>query len=590
MIQASESIMVSAQSPKMIPELLARAFQKKGFAELTPVQEAVLRCTAENEGSERLRDFRISSQTGSGKTVAFGFALAPVLLSASVIESTQRATRALVIVPTRELVTQVCNELKWLYADVKSVQITGLMGGASMLRERGNLSRKPTLVVATPGRLLDHIRNNALTCKDISHVVLDEADRLLDMGFREELDEILAALPAERTSHMASATFPANVRKLAERFQRKPLKIEGPGSQDAHPDIVHIAHVVRPKEIYSALVNLLLMNPGSRSLVFVRRRIDASEIAEKLASDGFAAMPLSGELPQAQRNRTLSAFRNGSLEILVATDVAARGIDVPDIANVIHLDTPFDPETYVHRSGRTGRAGSQGRSLMIIPSSQERRMRNLLSTAGVTAAWLPPPGPKQVRKAARKRQRSLLWSRLEKAEELSESQLEYADSLLKSHPPQNVVAALLEMATPPSPCEPQEIGAPTKERNARTQKRASDYVTFSISYGTRRGATKARVLSQICRRGEISAEVIGAIQLQTGRSLFQIARGAATAFEKKAGRPDKRDPGIHIEPVTAEINERRRRPAREKSSRSPRGKANSANSERHKRRKPKTSS
>ena len=570
----------------MIPAPLAQAFQKKGYAELTPIQEAVLRCTTEGDDAGGLRDLRISSQTGSGKTVAFGFALAPLLLSSCVSNSTQKATRALVIVPTRELVTQVCTELEWLYAETKSVRITGLMGGASMLRERGNLSRKPTLVVATPGRLLDHIRNGALTCGDMSHVVLDEADRLLDMGFREELDEILAALPAERTSHMASATFPDNVRKLANRFQKKPLQIDGPGSQDAHPDIAHIAHVVRPKEIYGALVNLLLMNPGSRTLVFVRRRIDASEMAEKLAGDGFAAMPLSGELPQAQRNRTLSAFRNGSLEILVATDVAARGIDVPDIANVIHLDTPFDPETYVHRSGRTGRAGSQGRSLMLVPSSQERRMRSLLTTVGITAAWLPPPGPKQVRKTARKRQRGLLWARLERLGDLSTSQLEYADTLLNQHQPQKVVAALLEMATPPLPCEPREIGAPAKDRGPKTRKDASDYVTFSISYGTRRGATKARVLSQICRRGEISAGVIGAIQLQAGRSLFQISRGAASAFEQKASRPDKRDPGIQIEPVAAGISERRQSPFRGKPSRPTRGKSNAATPRRKSRKKP----
>ena len=578
--------MISEQSIKMIPAPLAEALQKKGYATLTPIQEAVLRCTTEGDDAGGQRDLRISSQTGSGKTVAFGFALAPLLLSPFVSDLGRKATRALVIVPTRELVTQVCNELEWLYAEVKSVRIAGLMGGASMLRERGNLSRKPALVVATPGRLLDHIRNGALTCAEISHVVLDEADRLLDMGFREELDEILAALPVERTSHMASATFPDNVRKLADRFQKNALQIDGPGTQDAHPDIAHIAHVVRPKEIYIALINLLLMNPGSRTLVFVRRRIDASEIAEKLASDGFAAMPLSGELPQAQRNRTLSAFRNGSLEILVATDVAARGIDVPDIANVIHLDTPFDPETYVHRSGRTGRAGSQGRSLMLVPSSQERRMRSLLSTVGITAAWLPPPGPKQVRKAARKRQRGLLWARLEKVENLSTSQLEYADSLLNQHQPQKIVAALLDMATPPLPCEPRDLGAPTKDRGAKSRKVTSDYVTFSISYGTRRGATKARVLSQICRRGEISAEVIGAIQLQSGRSLFQISRGAASAFEKKARRPDKRDPGIQIEPVAAEIGDRRRPPLRGKPSRPIRGKANPASPRRKNKKKP----
>ena len=541
---------------QIIPKPLLEAFKKRGFSELTPIQRAVLEWVGSDSSAPLAQDLRIASQTGSGKTVAFGFALAPLLLEASDRRPAKKATQALVIVPTRELVTQVCQELGWLYAGVPGVGITGLMGGAPMLRERGALSRKPILVVATPGRLLDHIRNGALSCDAINHVVLDEADRLLDMGFREELDEILNALPKDRRSHMASATFPDSVRKLANRFQRDALEIQGPGAKEAHPDIIHVAHVIRPRDTYSALVNILLLARGSRSLIFVKRRVDAAEIAEKLASDGFGAMPLSGDLPQAQRNRTLNAFRNGSLDTLVATDVAARGIDVPDIANVIHLDTPYDAETYVHRSGRTGRAGSEGRSVMLIPGSQERRMRSVLSKLGITAAWVPAPGPKQVRKGARKDQRRALWQKLEETEAFPETQVQYAESLLGSHEPKVVIAALLDMAMPPLPCEPREIGQPGADQKPRSRPRGQDYVSFSISCGKRRGATKSRILSQICRRGDVSGEVIGAIRIEGGRSVFQIARESAREFEKKARRPDRRDPGVHIERIREEPSSR----------------------------------
>jgi ATP-dependent RNA helicase DeaD len=537
------------ESLQSVPEPLATALAKRGFSELTPVQHAVIEAVEKTQVDGKERDLRISSQTGSGKTVAFGLALAPHFLGR---EGADRAIEVLVIVPTRELVLQVCDELRWLYAGVSHVRVEAVMGGASILRERGALSRRPSIVVATPGRLLDHIRTRALQCDRISHVVLDEADRMLDMGFREELEAILEALPTPRRSHMASATCPESVRRLADRFQSDALRIEGTPVEDAHPDIEHVAHLVRPRDTHAALVNLLLLARGSRCLVFVKRRIDAAEVSEKLAADGFGALPLSGDLPQAQRTRTLNAFRNGSIDIVVATDVAARGIDVPGISTVIHLDTPFDSESYVHRSGRTGRAGSEGRSLMLVPVSQERRMRRLLSSAGITAQWLPAPGPKQVRKAARKQQRRELWEKLASENGPSEQQLEYAASLLEDHDPKAIVAALLDLATPALLSEPKELGPVSSGPvPTRQDKRDQDFVAFSISWGSRKGATASRVLSQVCRRGGVPGSRVGVIRVEPGRSTFQIARDAADAFEAKAIQPDKRDPGARIERLDA---------------------------------------
>ncbi len=526
-----------------VPAPLARAMAQRGFGGLTPVQRAVVDRLARPEDAQR--DLRIRSQTGSGKTVALGLALAPHFERQG---ASPRAISALVIVPTRELVLQGVNELGWLFAELRHVRVAGVMGGASLARERAALARAPQIVVATPGRLLDHIRAGALPTSAIAHVVLDEADRLLDLGFRDELEAIAESLPETRCGHLLSATFPGAVLEIANRFQRDPIDVEGSSAVDAHPDIAHVAHPVRPHERYDALVNLLLLARGSRTLVFVRRRVDAAELAEKLAEDGFAAMPISGDLPQAQRTRTLSAFRRGSIEILVATDVAARGIDVPEIGAVIHLDTPFDAETYVHRSGRTGRAGRPGRSVLLVGGREERRIRQLLSGAGIELRWQPAPGPDQVRKAERKALRRALWARLETCAEGAEAVgLQYAASLLEGRDAAHVVAALLELASPELPCAPRELSAPDAAPAARREKRKREFVPFSISWGSRKGATVPRVLSQVCRRGGVRGKDVGSIRIEAGRSTFQIAVEEAERFQASAERPDERDPGIVIE-------------------------------------------
>jgi len=434
-----------------VPAPLASALRRRGFPALTAVQRAVLE--AECEG----RDLRISSQTGSGKTVALGIALARPLLAAPVSPA---GPAALVVVPTRELAAQVRDELRWLYAEIPGLGVEVVTGGTDLGRERRRLAEKPAIVVGTPGRLLDHIRAGALDCSGVGHVVLDEADQMFDMGFREELDAILEALPEERRSHLLSATFPPPVRQLADRFQRDALRLEGTRLGAANEDIVHVAHLVRPHEAYAALVNLLLLAEGARCLVFVRRRADTTEIAEQLASDGFVALPLSGDLAQSQRTRTLNAFRNGSVPILVATDVAARGIDVPEIATVIHLEPPSDAEAYTHRSGRTGRAGRKGLSLLLVPPYARRRVEYVLGSARVRADWQPAPTQARVRRTLEKRGRRRLRARIEAdTPELTDAQRAHAAELLEGRDPVAVVAALIEATTPALPREPLPVTA-----------------------------------------------------------------------------------------------------------------------------------
>jgi ATP-dependent RNA helicase DeaD len=550
---------------------LQTALQRRGFTQLTAVQQAAL--VPGHAG----RNLRISSQTGSGKTVALGLVLADALLAD---RAQRRGPVVLIITPTRELAIQVRGELTWLYEGVRHVDIEVVTGGIDIRGDFRRLKGKPRVLVATPGRLLDHIRSGQVDVSDVAHVVLDEADQMLDMGFRDDLDAIVGELPEGRRSHLVSATFPPAVRQLADRFQHEAVVIEGGTRGASHADIE--TTVYRCDELYPALVNLLLLAQGRRCLVFVRRRVDAASLAEQLAGDGFSALPFSGDLAQAQRIRTLDAFRHGIVNTLISTDVAARGIDVPDIATVIHAELPNDVESFVHRSGRTGRAGRKGQSLLLMPRRAERRIQQLLRAAKVEANWSEVPSPDQVHKALRKRMRRDLHTKLDAAKlepSWESGELDYAAKLLADHDPQTLVSVLLRMAEPALAREPMAIEAPRRsprfderreprperaprgarserpergerpERAERGEQSDETFVRFEINWGHRGGATPARLLAHLCRRGGVSARAIGALQIDRRHSQFEVACSAADAFASKAAVPDQRDPELKINRV-----------------------------------------
>ena len=440
--------MTTDASFEAISPPLKAALRRRGFSTLTPVQQAVVQNDVEG------RDLRISSQTGSGKTVALGLALAPALEGPP---DSAPGPRALVLVPTRELAAQVRTELGTLYADVPNLRVIAVTGGTEVYKEREQLRAKPRLLIATPGRLLDHIRNGAVDLSSVQHAVLDEADQMLDMGFRDELDEVLSHLPEGRSVHLVSATFAERVLRFADKFQHNVLWLEGTQLGVANSDIEHVAHLVLDRERHGALVNLLLAGAGDRWLVFVRRRADTAELAERLVEDGFSAMPFSGDLSQVQRERTLNAFRRGLVKVLVATDVAARGIDIADVSTVVHYDLPIDVETYTHRSGRTGRAGRKGRCLILVPPAAEGRVRRLLKSAQVDAGWLALPTAAKIQKSVVKQTRRDLRNRLDGEIELSEGQKEYVTNLLESYEAPLVIGVLLEMAERELPRLPAEL-------------------------------------------------------------------------------------------------------------------------------------
>ena len=431
-----------------VPPQLRTALERRGFTSLTAVQRAVV------DQASTTRDLRISSQTGSGKTVALGLVLGRAFLEGEPLPKKLDGPRALVIAPTRELATQVADELSWLLAEIRGVRVEVVVGGTDMRGDYRMLRNPPAILVGTPGRMLDHIRGEAVSCADVQTVALDEADRMLDMGFREELESIIEALPSERRSHLVSATFAGPVRGIADKFQKDAAHLEGTQLGQANADIEHVVQLVDFSERYNALVNALLLTLGEQVLVFVAKRIGASELAEKLSEDGFAALPFSGDLSQAQRTRTLNAFRNGTIQVLVSTDVAARGIDVPHIAMVVHMTPPQDPDDYTHRAGRTGRAGRSGRSLLVVPPRAQHFVRKLLNAARVEANWQSVPSPTKVRKTITKNVRRDLHARLDAENGPDEKTLAYAASLLEKRDPAQVVATLLQMAEPRLPREP----------------------------------------------------------------------------------------------------------------------------------------
>lgn len=560
-----------------VPAVLRAALERKGFTSLSAVQQAVLAGLAEaaaegahadqppsaddaedDGGSDAAaaatppadtgRDLQITSQTGSGKTVALGFAISAALTTN---QPKRTGPLALILAPTRELAMQIKDELVWLFADLRHVDVDCVTGGTSQQLERQRLQRRPAVLVGTPGRLLDHASSGALSLTSVQHLVLDEADQMLDLGFRDELEAILEKAPAERRTHLVSATFPAEVKKLTRRYQRNPLHIEGTALGAANVDIEHIAHLLNARDRYAALTNLLLLTGDRRILVFVRTREDTTRLADQLDGDGFRALPLSGDLTQAQRTRTLAAFKRGTVSTLVATDVAARGLDVPDVHCVVHMDPPIDGATYTHRSGRTGRAGQKGTSILLVPRAQERAARRLCSEARVAMQWRPLPTAAEV--AAARDEQTVQRVEAALATPSPAHRLAIAARLLTTHDATQLVAALLGQAGggAAAPTQIASIAAaaappPPRDRGAARKDAPGEFVSFRINWGQHEGADPRRVLAHVCRRGQLPSNAVGAIDVGRTTTTFEVAAHLASEFARQVAKRDPRDPHLFI--------------------------------------------
>ena len=531
-----------------IPEALQSALTSRGYAAPTPVQSAVL---AEDAAG---RDLLVSAQTGSGKTVAFGLSIAPELLGGADRLPPPGAPLAIVVAPTRELALQVKAELTWLYAPAGG-RIASGVGGMDPIAEKRQLLAGAHIIVGTPGRLCDHLERGNLKPDALRVVVLDEADEMLDLGFREELEAILDRLPPERRTLMFSATVPRAIAALAKSYQRDALRLEVGGGGEAHGDITYRAMLVAPHEIERAVVNLLRLENPPLAMVFCATRAAVARLHGNLAERGFPAVALSGELTQAERLRALQALRDGRSRVCVATDVAARGIDLPELDLVIHAELPRDSETLLHRSGRTGRAGRKGTSVLLVPHPRRRMAERLIGAAKVAATWGPAPSADAVR--ARDAERLAEQARSVLAEEASEDDLALAQRLLAGSDitSETLAAALIKMLRAPLPA-PEEIAEQKPERRearreaAEAPPRGGEGVWFRLNIGRNGNADPRWLLPFLCRRGHLTRQEIGRIRILGQETMVEIAPYAAERFAAAARQTSAEDrEDIQIQPM-----------------------------------------
>ena len=354
-----------------LDEPILKAISDMGFETPSEIQQKAIPTLLANGA-----DMVALAQTGTGKTAAFGF---PLL---QLIDTDSRVTQGLILSPTRELCLQIASELRNYAKYLPKVNVVAVYGGASIEEQARSLKKGAQIIVATPGRMQDMIRRNFVDISHINYCVLDEADEMLNMGFYEDITAILSHTPQEKSTWLFSATMPNEVAKIARKFMRKPIEITVGTRNQATNTVQHEYYVVSGRHRYQALKRLADANPDIFSVVFCRTKRDTQAVAEKLIEDGYNAAALHGDLSQNQRDLVMKSFRARQIQMLVATDVAARGIDVDDITHVIHYQLPDEIETYNHRSGRTGRAGKSGISMVILPKSEVKKIKTIEKMIG----------------------------------------------------------------------------------------------------------------------------------------------------------------------------------------------------------------
>ncbi len=534
--------------PSDLPVALARALEQRGYADLTPVQTAVAK------PETVARDLLVSARTGSGKTVAYGLALAQDLLGAAEKLPPAGDPLALVVAPTRELALQVQRELEWLYASA-GARVVSCVGGMDPRREQRALNAGAHIVVGTPGRLRDHLERGNLVMQGLAAVVLDEADEMLDLGFREELEALLDAAPPERRTLLFSATLPKPILHIARQYQRDAMRITvgGAGGEEGHADIDYRAIAIAPSDLEHAVVNLLRYHEAGAALVFCSTREAVRRLHANLVERGFSVVALSGELTQNERTHALQALRDRRARVCVATDVAARGIDIPDLELVIHAELPTGAESLQHRSGRTGRAGKKGVSAILVPHPKRRRAEGLMRTARIVPTWSPAPSAEDIRAKDQER----LVAALRPEGEPAEDDLAIARALLADAPPEAVVASLvrarraampspedlIEQVAPPSSGS---FGTPGERPPPRPGFEGSAW--FVADIGRTRNADPKWLLPLICRRGHVTKREIGAIRVFDRETRFEIVREAADRFAAVVAQGEEAD-AVRITPL-----------------------------------------
>jgi ATP-dependent RNA helicase DeaD len=535
--------------PDTLPAALAGALSARGYTDLTQVQSAVLASHLAE------KDLLVSAQTGSGKTVAFGLAMADALLAGETLLAPAAAPRALIVAPTRELALQVARELGWLYGPA-GARLATCVGGMDMRDERRALERGAHIVIGTPGRLADHIKRGSLVTSGICAVVLDEADEMLDMGFRDELELILEGTPDTRRTLMFSATVPKGIAALAARYQKNAVRVTTEAEKSQHVDIEYKALLVAPDDEENAIVNIVRHSDSESALVFCSTRAAVNKLMSRMGNRGFSVVALSGELSQKERSNALQALRDGRARVCIATDVAARGLDLQNLGLVIHADLPRDPATLLHRSGRTGRAGRKGVSAMLVVPKARRRVERLLSDARISASWGKPPSADEI--ARQDDARLLSDAALSAPVDTHETDL--VEQLLAQHGAAAVAAAFIrakregrtapedlrevdDRAPRPGKSE-RETWSPRDDRTDRDERPPRENrkrgaradlpgaIWIAVNVGRKKNADPKWLLPMLCKAGGLAREDIGQIRINAGNTHIELTpQGARRLFD-----------------------------------------------------------
>jgi ATP-dependent RNA helicase DeaD len=503
---------------------LVQAVTELGFTSPTPIQTGVIPLMLDG------RDIIGQAQTGTGKTAAFAL---PMIQT---IQTGQKYIQGLVLVPTRELATQVAGAISDLGRHT-GVNVLAVYGGQAYGSQIGQLRRGVDIVVGTPGRLLDLIYRSVLDLGGIRTVILDEADEMLSMGFIEDIEAILSNTPADRQTALFSATLPAEIRRLAEKYMRDPQQVAVQHEQVTVDAIEQRYYLVNSHEKAAALTRLFEVEEISSALIFVRTRVETTNLAGELSSRGFPAEALSGDLTQEARERTLDRFRQNKVQVVVATDVAARGLDIDNISHVFNYQLPDDPEIYVHRIGRTGRAGKTGIAITFVSSAERRRLSRVeaFTRKKIQLATLPSEEDLHAKREASLTGKMVIWlkrGRFQRERELAEKMV------AEGYDPLDIAAAALKVARGEDKQRPIHPVTRVEEVTPRTPNRGSDrefrhnfsgenshesgMVRLTLKMGRQHGVSPNEIVGVIASRAEIPGYAIGKISIQASRSFVDI--------------------------------------------------------------------
>ncbi|RYY32474.1 MAG: DEAD/DEAH box helicase [Sphingobacteriaceae bacterium] len=493
-----------------------------GFENPTPIQEQSIPVLL--TGSN---DFVGLAQTGTGKTAAFGLPLLELL------DFEENYPQALVLCPTRELCLQITNDLKNYSKNVNNVHVVAVYGGASISDQLRQIKRGVQIVVATPGRMLDIINRKAIDFSQVKYVVLDEADEMLNMGFQEDIDNILSTTPDEKKTWLFSATMPAEVRRIAKKYMTDPHELTMGTKNTGNANIDHEYYVVRARDKYAAFKRIVDFNPEIFGIVFCRTKIETQEIAESLIKDGYNADSLHGDLSQQQRDKVMKRYRERSLQLLIATDVAARGIDVNDVTHVINYSLPDEIENYTHRSGRTARAGKTGVSIAIINSKEMGKIRQIERVIGKKFVKTEIPTGFDVCEKQ-------LFAIVHKVHnvEVNEQQIEqYIPRIMDEFKDLSKEDLIKRFASiefnrfleyyknaPDLNATFEDRPAREGERGSRSESRG-EYTRLFINLGSVDDFTRGDLLGYICNTSKISGRTVGKIDVKGVYSFFEVANG-----------------------------------------------------------------